>query len=141
LQVRRNILLCLCIVAIAWITSLVAAPSSEPIRYHFKIDSQPLGTALQQFSEQSGVQIIFFSQLTEGLRAAALNGSYTISGALEMLLSGSRLIFRVINPKTIEICPPTAKDSSIFSIRPLGALRAAIDAGRRAIVRPGSNGN
>jgi iron complex outermembrane recepter protein len=101
---RRNVLLCVCIVAIAWITRLAAAPSSDPVKYHFKIDSQPLGTALQQFAEQSGVQIIFFSQVTEGLQAPALNGSYTISGALEMLLSGSDLIFRVINPKTIEIC-------------------------------------
>jgi iron complex outermembrane receptor protein len=129
---RRNVLLCFCIVAIAWITRLAAAPSSEPIKYHFKIDSQPLGAALQQFAKQSAVQIIFFSQVTEGLQAPALNGSYTISGALEILLSGSRLIFRVINPKTIEICPPIARDSSIFSIRPLPPLRVAIDTGRRA---------
>jgi iron complex outermembrane recepter protein len=105
LQVRRNILLCLGIVAIARITRLAAAPGSEPIRYHFKIDGQPLGTALQQFAEQSGVQIIFFSKVTEGLQAPALNGSYTMSGGLEMLLSGSHLFFRAINPKTIEICP------------------------------------
>jgi iron complex outermembrane receptor protein len=134
LQVRRTVLLCICIVAIAWNTRLAAAPSSEPVKYHFKIDSQPLGTALQQFAAQSGVQIIFFSQVTEGLQAPALNGYYSISGALEMLLSGSHLIFRVINPKTIEICSPTARDSGIFSIRPLGAVRAAIDAGRRASV-------
>jgi hypothetical protein len=105
--VRRNVLLSFCIVAIAWITRLAAAPSSEPIKYHFKIDSQPLGAALQRFAEQSGVQIIFFSQVTEGLQAPTVNGSYTISGALEMLLSGSRLIFRVINPTTIEIRAPT----------------------------------
>ena len=129
---RRSALLYLCIVAIAWITLLAGAASSEPVRYNFKIDSQPLGTALQEFAKQSGVQIIFFSQVTEGLQAPALSGSYTISGALEMLLSGSRLIFRVINPKTIEIRPSTAMDSGIFGIRPLGALPAAIDAGSRA---------
>jgi catecholate siderophore receptor len=136
LQVRRNVLPCLCIVAIAWITRLAAAPSSEPVKYHFEIDGQPLATALQQFAEQSGVQIIFFSQLTEGLQAPALHGSYTIAGALEMLLSGSHLNFRVINPKTIAIYPPTDRDSGIFSIGPWGALRAAIDVGRRSIVCP-----
>ena len=118
---RRGALLCLCIVAIAWITRLAGAPSSEPVRYNFKIDSQPLGTALQEFAKQSGAQIIFFSQVTEGLQAPALSGSYTISGALEMLLSGSHLIFRVINPKTIEICLPTARNSGIFSILAGGA--------------------
>jgi iron complex outermembrane recepter protein len=115
LQVRRNVLLCLCIVAIAWITRLAAAPSSEPVKHHFKIDIQPLGTALQQFAEQSGIQIIFFSRVTEGLQAPALNGSYTISDALGKLLSGSHLIFRVINPKTIEICPPTVTEGSSAS--------------------------
>jgi hypothetical protein len=34
------------IVAIAWITRLAGAPSGEPVRYNYKIDSQPLGTAL-----------------------------------------------------------------------------------------------
>lgn len=103
MQVRRYVLLCSCIVALAWIMRLSAAPGREPLKYHFKIDSQALGTALQQFAEQSRVQIIFFSQLTDGLQAPALDGSYTISGALELLLVGSHLIFRVINPKTIEI--------------------------------------
>ena len=120
---RRRVLLCLCIVAIAWITRLAGAPSGEPVSYNFNIESQPLGTALQEFAKQSGVQIIFFSQVTEGFQAPALNGSYTISGALQTLLSGSHLTFRVVNPKTIEICPPVAIDLSIFTIRPLGALR------------------
>jgi outer membrane receptor for ferric coprogen and ferric-rhodotorulic acid len=82
---------------------LGAAPSTEPEQYDFKIDSQPLGTALQALAAQSGVQIIFFSQLTEGLRAPALTGRFTLSAALESLLAPSRLTFRVLNPKTIEI--------------------------------------
>ena len=45
---RRSVLLCICIVAIAWCTRLMGAPSGEPPKYHFKIESQPLGTALQQ---------------------------------------------------------------------------------------------
>ena len=80
-----------------------AAPGTEPEKYDFKIDSQPLGTALQALAAQSGVQIIFFSQLTEGLRAPPLAGQFTLSAALEFLLAPSRLTFRVLNPKTIEI--------------------------------------
>ena len=117
---RRSVLLCLCIVAIAWVTRLAGASSGEPVRYNYKIDGQPLGTALQEFAKQSGVQIIFFSQVAEGLQAPALNGSYTIAGALQTLLSGSHLTFRVLNPRTIEICPSTSMDSSICTIRPLG---------------------
>jgi outer membrane receptor for ferric coprogen and ferric-rhodotorulic acid len=80
-----------------------AAPSTEPAKYDIKIDSQPLGTALQALAKQSGVQIIFFSQITEGFRAPTLEGQFTLSAALELLLAHSRLTFRVINPKTIEI--------------------------------------
>jgi len=80
-----------------------AAPSTEPEKYDFKIDSQPLGTALQALAKQSGVQIIFFSRLTEGLRAPALEGQFAVSSALELLLAHSRLTFVAINPKTIEI--------------------------------------
>jgi outer-membrane receptor for ferric coprogen and ferric-rhodotorulic acid len=82
---------------------IVAAPSTEPATYDIKIDSQPLGTALQALAKQSGVQIIFFSQITEGLRASALEGQFTVSAALELVLANSQLTFRVINPKTIEI--------------------------------------
>jgi outer-membrane receptor for ferric coprogen and ferric-rhodotorulic acid len=80
-----------------------AAPSTEPAKYDIKIDSQPLGTALQALAKQSGVQIIFFSQVTEGIRAPAVEGQFTVSAALDLLLAHSRLTFRVINPKTIEI--------------------------------------
>ena len=91
-------------IAAGWAPGLIgAAPSTEPAKYGIKIDSQPLGTALQALAKQSGVQIIFFSQLTEGLRAPALEGQFTVSAALELLLAHSRLTFRVINPKTIEI--------------------------------------
>ena len=80
-----------------------AAPSTEPAKYDIKIGSQPLGTALQELAKQSGVQIIFFSQITEGLRSPTLEGQFTVSAALERLLAHSRLTFRVINPNTIEI--------------------------------------
>jgi len=109
--VRRSVLLCVCIMAIAWIPRLASAPSTEPAKYNFTIESQPLGAALQEFAKQSAVQIIFFSQVTEGIKAPALNGKYTIAEALQMLLSGSRLSFRVINSKTIEIRPATPGDS------------------------------
>ena len=88
-----------------------AAPSTEPAKYAIKIDGQPLGTALQALAKQSGVQIIFFSQITEGLRAPALEGQLTVSAALERLLAPSRLTFRVLNPNTIEIRPPDADNS------------------------------
>ena len=92
---------------VAWMPRLAAA-SDEPIKCNVKIDREPLGAALQRFAKQCGVQIIFFSEVTEGHKAPALNASFSLEGALQMLLSGSQLNFRVINPKTIAILNATA---------------------------------
>jgi iron complex outermembrane receptor protein/outer membrane receptor for ferric coprogen and ferric-rhodotorulic acid len=101
------------VITIAWTPNCRAvAPSSEPVKYNLRIDRQPLGQALQEFARQSGVQIVFFSQVTEGLQAPALNGQFTLAAALEMLLKGSNLTFRVINSTMIEI-RPVATGSSL----------------------------
>jgi outer membrane receptor protein involved in Fe transport len=78
---------------------------AEPAQYNLKIDAEPLGDALQDFARQSGIQIIFFSKVTEGRVARALNGRFTAQGALRILLGDSALTFREINPTTIEVRP------------------------------------
>ena len=79
------------------------ALGAEPVRYQLNIASQPLGRALQEFARTSGVQIIFFSRLTQGRTAPAVSGTHTVDEALRALLAGSALTFRVLNPKTVEI--------------------------------------
>jgi iron complex outermembrane receptor protein len=84
------------------------AGASDSIRgqareFALKIEPQPLDEALQAFARQSGIQIAFFSNLTEGLRAPAIEGQYTLDAAMGRLLAGSRLTFRLINAQTIEI--------------------------------------
>jgi outer-membrane receptor for ferric coprogen and ferric-rhodotorulic acid len=86
--------------------------TSPTATFNLQIERQPLGRALQDLAKQSGVQIVFFSQLTEGLQAAALKGRFTLAAALEHLLASSRLTFRVINPKTVEIRSQSAADAS-----------------------------
>ena len=113
LKAHSRRLLCIAIIAVAWMPRLAAAPAGdEPVKCNVKIDSQPLGAALQEFAKQCGVQIIFFSKITEGLQAPALNASYTLAGALQLLLSGSHVTFRVINPKTIAVLNSTAPEPS-----------------------------
>ncbi|MFC4314477.1 TonB-dependent siderophore receptor [Steroidobacter flavus] len=71
----------------------------------FSIERQPLAGALQQLARQADVQVIFFSRVTEGLNAPALAGNYTLEAAMERLLAGSGLTFRIINPQTVEVRP------------------------------------
>ena len=72
-----------------------------------QITAQPLDSALQEFARQSGVQVVYFSQITDGLAAPALDGRYTLEGAIRVLLGQSGLTLRVINPKTVEITQGT----------------------------------
>lgn len=53
-----------------------AIRGAEPAVYTLHIASQPLDNALQEFARQTGLQIIFFSALTDGRRAPALDGTY-----------------------------------------------------------------
>jgi len=75
---------------------------SEP-RHVFNIEPQALGDSLQEFANQSGVQLIFFSKLVEGHVAPALHGRFTATEALDRLLARSGLVYRQINPTTFEV--------------------------------------
>ncbi len=80
-----------------------ALRGAEHVTYTLHIASQPLDSALQEFARQTGIQIIFFSYLTDGRRAPALDGIYTVDLAMNALLADSMLTFRWVNARTIEI--------------------------------------
>src|ERR1700689_5088320 len=78
-----------------------ALRGSEAEAYTLYIASQPLDSALQEFARQTGVEIIVFSYLTDGQRAPALDGRYTVDEALKRLLGDSMLTFHRVNAKTM----------------------------------------
>ena len=93
-----SVLLGVLFISLAW-----AAPDATP-RYGLTIPAGlPLDAALHEFAQQTGVQIVFFSQLTAGHDAPELSGEYTSSAALARLLDGSGLTFRQLNARTIEV--------------------------------------
>lgn len=97
---------------VAWLALLCTGflspdtPGAEPDVYPLRIASQPLESALQEFARQTGLEIIVFSNLTDGQRAPSLEGRYTIDAALKALLVDSMLTFHRVNAKTIEITSP-----------------------------------
>jgi hypothetical protein len=71
--------------------------------YTLHIEAQPLDLALQEFARQTGMQILFYSPLTDGRSSTALDGRYTLDAAIAALLLDSKLTYRMVNAKTIEI--------------------------------------
>jgi iron complex outermembrane receptor protein len=88
------------------------ARAGEARTFQLAINSQPLAAALQQLARQSGIQIIFFSKLTTGHVAPAVQGDVTIDYALHRLLDGSHLTYRRLNSGAIQIRPSQLSSDS-----------------------------
>src|SRR5262245_21547760 len=77
--------------------------SADQTRQAFNIAAQPLSQALREYAQQSGDQVVFYSEIGKGRAAPALTGSFTRQEALQRLLENSGLKYRRVNTKTIAI--------------------------------------
>ncbi len=68
-----------------------SAAESENQRYQLNIESQPLLPALRLLSDETGLEVLFFSEVADGVRSAAVAGRYSQDEALETMLAGSGL--------------------------------------------------
>jgi iron complex outermembrane recepter protein len=82
-------------------TAAAQVPSQSPIA--FRIPAQPLADALNQLAQQSGLQILFPSELGAQIRSPEVTGSMTADGALRQLLINTGLRFEFINARTVTI--------------------------------------
>jgi hypothetical protein len=95
---------CFLVICLAWtLHGRAAQQQTEAAVFDLRISAQPLDEALQEFSRQSGMQIIFFSGLSDGIQSPGVRGKYTVTAALKELLAGSGLSFRVLNARAVEI--------------------------------------
>jgi TonB-dependent siderophore receptor len=68
-----------------------------------EVGGQSLDAALQEIARQCGVQLIYFSQITQGLNTPGIKGEYTAEAAIRSVLAGTGLISHHINAQTVEI--------------------------------------
>src|SRR3546814_553794 len=92
------------------LTALAALGASAPAYAQrsdtpqsYSIQAGSLGDALNQLARQSKLQIVYSPELVRGKTASAISGQLTWRAALERLLAGSDLEWRVINDATIVI--------------------------------------
>lgn len=122
----------------AMIASLLAVASAgalaqtnpsgaEQARQEFNIAAQPLSQALREYAQQSGDQVVFYSEIGKGREAPALTGSYTRQEALQRLLENTGLKYRRVNPKTIAISTdaPAKPEASIQRTSMAAPMRLA----------------
>jgi iron complex outermembrane recepter protein len=91
----------------------VVASRAEAAR-DFSIAAQPLSEALRVYAEQSGDQIVFYSDLGKGRESQPVEGRYTPHEALQILLRNTGLKHQRLNARTVaitedEAAPPEAQ--------------------------------
>ena len=84
-----------------------AAPASQPQPRAYHIAPQSLGSALQEFAAQAGLQLLFSESDVAGLRTEGLAGSFSTDEGLTRLLVGSGLVFEYPKPDAVIVRRPT----------------------------------
>lgn len=89
-----------------------AQPERGAVHPYFDIPSGQLADALDRFSEQSGLQIIYGAELPRLRQVPATVGSMPPSEALDRLLAGTGLRWKLVDGRTIAIQSPAAGSGS-----------------------------
>lgn len=82
--------------------ALACAPGGV-VACSLDVAGQSLDAALQEIARQCGVQLVYFSEITEGLTTRGLKGEYTVEAAMRSVLRDTGLVSRRINEQTLEI--------------------------------------
>lgn len=106
-------------------TAGAAAAQNAPIQvtaadaaaHEFNVPSQPLAQAAIRFTEQAGVQLVFDASTGRGVTSNAVVGRFTVGQALDQLLGGTGLVWRLLGNGTVTIERPLA------GARTLGAVQ------------------
>lgn len=80
--------------------------SSQPrAQFSFSLAAKPLPQALSDFSQVTGISIVYTDEAPYGLNAPAVNGQMSAEQALQRLLTGSGLTFRRTDGHTMALEP------------------------------------
>lgn len=112
----------------------------------YQISPQALGTALQEFAAQAGVQLLFSAADVAGKKTDGLQGSFSREQALQRLLAGSGLVFEFPKEDTLIVHPaidhPNSNPTSWAGDVPTAQTPTptATPAGERTVTSDGAAG-
>lgn len=114
--------------AIFCLAACIAASLARADESTFALDipAQSLNSALGAFAEQTGLQIVYESDLAVGRSSPAVKGKLTASEALDQLLRGTGLDSRILSERAVAISAPATHGTPITMTAPAaGFLRVA----------------
>ncbi len=78
------------------------AVESDQIK-SFNIPAQDLQSALIQFSKQSGIQLLYPTEITAGIKTKGVQGKFASREALGLLLSKTNLVYKFTASNTVTV--------------------------------------
>lgn len=102
---RRGALINLGWFAIGSSLRTVRAAQANPqgAKTHFHIDAAEATAALNEFSQQAHLMLLFDFTTLKGLKTRAINGSYTPGEALGKMLEGTGAVYAWVNERTLSV--------------------------------------
>ncbi|UUX48883.1 TonB-dependent siderophore receptor [Nisaea acidiphila] len=102
-------------ISVAWADAAPVAQIAQSVpEYEFNIPAQQLASALEAFADQSGLQLAYSTEDLQGRSASSLAGKYSAEQALKVLLSGSPVIWRFTDSRTIILEKPESSGSKML---------------------------
>src|ERR1700690_3323680 len=95
-----------------WSSAAEQSPSSPASVKNLSIPAEPLANALNDLAQQSGLQVMFASELVARLKSPEVKGALTATEALQRLLTNTGLRYEFVNPHTITIVGPEPKPAA-----------------------------
>ncbi len=112
--------------ALLVLNGLAVAGGPGESKVSLKIDATSMEQALSEFARQTGLQLVFpAEEVTQGLAAPRLTGSFTPQAALSQLLANSGLYYQFINENTVAIRAVRPADSEAGKKISGGGLRGS----------------
>ncbi len=136
----RHVALSACALALSFVsfTQLLAddragiPPTGHQVQSHrerFDIRAQPVSTALRAYAQQTGEQVVFFSEVGKGRESSDVSGDFTRDQALKKLLENTGLTFERVNPRTV----------AVSATEPAGSTRSEASANATPMIRLAQN--
>src|ERR1700735_1792387 len=97
--------------AMLWATAAAQSPSAASVK-NLSIPAEPLANALNDLAQQSGLQVMFASELVARLKSPEVKGGLPAPEALRRLLTNTGLRYEFVNPHTITIVGPEPKPAA-----------------------------
>jgi hypothetical protein len=97
----------------------------EPLS--FRIPSQPLASALQAYSQTTGIEVLYESAIADGLQSTEVEGVYAPKLALGILLTNTDLLVHYIRSDAITLSLPSVGTYDLPPMSPLADVDLALD--------------